>query len=250
MIRGLWAAAILLAVIGVGAAGARGVFRGDLAARLDPVRLQMLEILDRHDPYASERVAELDRFDRRFAAHPVSTLLHVLPGGIFLVLALLQFSARIRNRHLAFHRCVGRILMVVGFVAAFTGLYFGILMPYGGPAETAVILLVSGLFLAALIRAFVAIRRKQVSLHREWMIRTVAVAIGVSTVRVVGAVFDVALSPIGVSPADVFVLSLWTGWGITLGAAELWIRYTRRHPEPSIVNRAAISAFDMERGPG
>ena len=101
-------------------------------------------------------------------------------------------------------------------------------MPYGGPAETAVIVLVTGLFLAALIRAFVAIRAKHVALHREWMIRAVAVAIGVSAVRVVGAAFDVALSPLGVRPSDVFVLSLYAGWGLAICAAELWIRYTRR----------------------
>jgi uncharacterized membrane protein len=236
MIRGLWGGAVLLVVIGVGSAGARGYFRADFAARLDPLRQQVLEILDRKDPDALQRAAELDRFDRRFATHPVSTILHVLPGGIFLVLALLQFSPRIRSRHIQFHRYVGRILMVVGFLAALTGLYFGILVPYGGPGETAIILLVGGLFLAALIRAFVAIRRKQVSLHREWMIRAVAIAIGVSTVRVVGAVLDVALSPVGVGAADVFVLSLWVGWGITLGAAELWIRYTRRHRDAPIMS--------------
>ena len=248
MIGGLWGGAVLLALVGAGAAGARGVFHADLATRLDPVRLQLLEILDRQDPFALERAPELKRFDGRFAAHPVPTLLHVLPGGAFLVLALLQFSSRIRSRHLQFHRVLGRILILAGLLAAATGLFFGILMPYGGPGETVAILLVSGLFLAALIRAFVAIRKKRVALHREWMIRAIAVAIGVSTVRVVGAVFDVALSPVGVRPADVFVLSLYTGWGVTLGAAELWIRYTRRHSGTPILSAAPRRPSMAEQG--
>lgn len=78
--------------------------------------------------------------------------------------------------------------------------------------------------------AVVAIRRGQVARHREWMIRAFAVALGISTVRVVGTVFDVALTPAGVPPPEVFVLSLWTGWTLTLAAAEAWIRYTRAAP--------------------
>ena len=121
-------------------------------------------------------------------------------------------------------------------------------MPYGGPGETAAILLVSGLFLTALIRAFAAIRGKRVALHREWMIRAIAVAIGVSAVRVVGAAFDVALSPAGVRPADVFVLSLYTGWGVTLVAAELWIRYTRGHSGTLILSVAPRRPSMFEQG--
>jgi hypothetical protein len=62
------------------------------------------------------------------------------------------------------------------------------------------------------------------------MIRAFSIAIGISTVRVVSAIFDVAFTPAGLQPAVLFALSLWTGWAITLGAGELWIRYTRTWP--------------------
>ena len=225
--RAVWGGAVFLTVIGVVAALGRGVFPADLAARAEPLRRQALDVLDREDPFAAERVEELERFDGRFGAHPLRTQLHVLPGSIFLVLALLQFSPRIRSRHIRFHRYAGRFLMLVGLVTTMTALYFGLLMPYGGSGEAAIIGLVSILFLASMIRAYLAIRRHQVARHREWMIRAFAVAIGVSVVRVVAAVLDGALTPAGVRPAEVFVASLWAGWGITLGAAELWIRYTR-----------------------
>jgi hypothetical protein len=100
-------------------------------------------------------------------------------------------------------------------------------MPYGGLGEATAIAFFGGLFVVAVGRAFVAIRKHQVARHREWMIRAFAIAIGISTVRVVGAVFDFALTPTGLRPPALFALSLWTGWGVTLGAGELWIRYTR-----------------------
>jgi len=85
-----------------------------------------------------------------------------------------------------------------------------------------------GLFLFAVYRGVRAIRRGQVARHREWMIRVFALAVAISTVRLVGAVLDVALTPLGVRPPAVFALSVWTGWILTLGIAELWIRHTRR----------------------
>ena len=59
------------------------------------------------------------------------------------------------------------------------------------------------------------------------MIRAFAVAIGISTVRVVDGLVNVALSPAGFRADQMLVISLWTGWILTVGAAELWIRSTR-----------------------
>jgi uncharacterized membrane protein len=67
----------------------------------------------------------------------------------------------------------------------------------------------------------VAIRRHQVACHREWMIRAFALAIGISVVRVVGAAVDLALTPVGVRPAEIFVISIWAGWVIAFGSAYL-----------------------------
>jgi uncharacterized membrane protein len=155
------------------------------------------------------------------------TMLHILPGGLILLLAPFQFSARIRNRHIRFHRWSGRVLVGSAVVSALAGFYFGLRMPYGGAGEAAAIVLFGAILLAAVTRAVVAIRRGDVARHREWMIRAFAAAVGIATIRVVGMVLDVLLTPAGVGPADVFVLSLWTGWTLTLAAAEAWIRYTR-----------------------
>jgi uncharacterized membrane protein len=242
----MWSGVVLLVIIGVGAAVGRGVFRADFGARADPVRRQVLQALDFEDPLLAQRPAELDRFDRRYASHPVATILHVLPGGILLILAPLQFSSWIRSRHIRFHRWSGRFLMLAALVTTAAGLYFGLRMPYGGAGEVTAIAFFGGLFLFAVGRAFVAIRTGRVALHREWMIRAFAIAIGVSTVRVAGALLDVALTPSGTRPADVFALSLWIGWGATLAAGEVWIRYTRKESRwpaaPAIVDGRARRA--------
>ncbi|TMA27400.1 MAG: DUF2306 domain-containing protein [Deltaproteobacteria bacterium] len=223
----VWFGVFLLATIGILAATGRAAFPADFATRAEPWREQLLRAFHREDPFMLQRAAELELVDGRFAGHPFATLLHVLAGIVFLLLAPLQFSSWIRNRHLGFHRWSGRFLVVTAFVATFAGLYFGLLLPYGGPLEMAAIVFFGGMFLTAISIAVVAIRRRQVARHRKWMIRALAVALGISTVRMVAPVLDVVLTQSGVGPRLIFGLSLWTGWAITIGAAELWIASTR-----------------------
>jgi uncharacterized membrane protein len=151
----------------------------------------------------------------------------VIPGGIFLTLALFQFSSNARRRYLPFHRWFGRALVLTAFAIGLTGLYFGLVVPYAGRSEAISIAIFGGLFLTAISRGFIAIRRGQVAQHREWMIRAFALALGIATVRIVGAIIDVTLTPAGIRPPVIFVLSVWVGWLLTLLAAELWLRHTR-----------------------
>jgi uncharacterized membrane protein len=228
--RALWSALVLLVIIGVAAAIGRSVYIDDFGARVDPARTRAFEALHLNDPFVAEHPTELIRVDGKYAAHPSLILLHVLPGALFLLLAPFQFSKRIRSRHIRVHRWSGRLLLVLAVVGLLPGLYFGIRMPFGGPGEAVVIALVGAYFVTAMLQGFVAIRRGQRARHREWMIRVFAVAIGISTVRVVAAVVDVALTPAGFRPPELFVLSISVGWILTIGAAELWIRYTRPRP--------------------
>jgi uncharacterized membrane protein len=223
----MWGCVIVTLVVGVGAAVGRGLFRGDFAIRADPVRQQMFAALKVTDPFSAQRSAELDRFDGRFAENPRATLLHIVPGGIFLILVPLQFSSWLRRRHVRFHCWCGRLLIVSGLVSTLAGLYFGLVMPYGGPGEVSAIVVFGGLYVLALSRGFFAIRKGQVARHREWMIRAFAIAVGIGTVRVVAGILDIALTPAGLRPTSLFALSLWTGWTISLAAGEFWVRYTR-----------------------
>jgi len=164
---------------------------------------------------------EMDRINARFAASGVVTLLHVVCGAVFLALAPLQFSARIRDRHRAFHRWSGRVLAGAAIITGLTGLYLGVVIPHTGMGEVTSTAFFGGVFLIAIICAVFAIRRGDAARHRRWMIRAFAIGVGVSTVRIVAILIGLQLA----APVDeLFGLSFWTGWAISLGAAELWIR--------------------------
>jgi uncharacterized membrane protein len=216
-----------LITIGVAAAIGRVVFPADAIQRLEPMRTAVLDAWEREDPLALQRPAESARMDRPFAEHRFLTLAHIVPGALFFVFAPLQFSARLRTRYLNLHRWSGRILLSVATLSLLPGLFFGIVLPFGGPAEAVTIAAVGIFFLYALATAVMAIRRGEVARHREWMIRMFAVALAISTVRLIGGPLDFMLTPYAIPPPDLFVLAIWTAWALTIGGAEWWIRYTR-----------------------
>ena len=216
MKRAVWAAVVVLVVLAVSSAVTRTV--AVLAPDGAVVRLQRQLTVALNDDEPLVR-----QYEARFAAHPVLALLHVVPGALFLVLAPLQFSRRIRARHLRFHRWSGRALVVAAIVSVIPSFYFGVLHPAGGFGEVSSIALFGALTLVFVVRGFVAVRRGDVAQHRRFMIRAFAVALAVSTVRIVGAVVQVTAAT---TPVQTITIAFWTGWIVTLAAAETYIRAT------------------------
>ena len=249
--RGLVAAAVVLAAIALAVAVARGV---DVARYLTtpPDRRPEISPLDRFqlaqtaavrraapgtDAY-DDVVAQSRGFVGKFNAHPLASLLHVLPAIVFLLVAPIQFSARVREAHPRYHRWAGRVLLVLATVIGATGMYFGIVLPTQGPAEALTIAIVGGFFLYCIGRALLAIRRRRVAEHREWIIRTFAGALGISTVRLVAVPLAMFVDDMRVA----LVLSFMTGWALTLLAAEWWIRMTRPAGAPAGIASAPVTA--------
>jgi hypothetical protein len=246
-----WTVAITFATLGAASGILRAVFVDDLVARVEPVRGPIFAALGVTDPRAADRAALVRVVDGRFAENRAMTYAHVILGTGYLVLGLLQFSGGIRRRFLPYHRWAGRALVGTGIVMALSGMYFGLVMPVGGRAESFVIALVAGLFVFAIVRGFFAIRNRDRETHRVWMTRAFAIGLGITTVRLVAGPLDVIMTPMGYSTATIFVVSLWVGWGFTSIATEFWLWRTRTVLRLNAVNvsaRPAPAAQPQVRG--
>lgn len=169
---------------------------------------------------------QLAALDAAFAGKPILTLAHILPALVFVCLVPFQFSRSFRNRHLRVHRWMGRTVVGLGFLIGASALLM-IRTPIGGAIEVSAILVFDSIFLFALTKAFLHIRRHEIAQHREWMIRAMSVALGIATVRPVMGVFF-ATSPLtGLTPHDFFGIAFWIGFSLTFIAGEAWVRYTR-----------------------
>jgi uncharacterized membrane protein len=154
-------------------------------------------------------------------------MLHIVPGLVFIVLGPLQFVTTLRTRRPWVHRRIGRVVLASGLITGVTALAMTTQMAIGGATERAATTLFGVLFLIALVRAFVCIRRRQVALHREWMIRAFSLGLAVATVRPIVGAFFATRSVTHLAPAEFFGIAFWLGFTIHLIVAEAWINYTR-----------------------
>ena len=168
--------------------------------------------------------AETASFERALRAHPAVIGTHASAAFLFMVLLPLQFSDRLRGRFLSFHRWSGRFLLASGLVLTLTGLFFGLLMPFGGRTEATGVAAIAALFLWSLVRAVRAIRRGDVTSHREWMTRAFGAALAVAVMRVVLNAWVLG----GHRVQDVFGASVWAGLVLSAGAAEVLVQRRRR----------------------
>src|SRR5580765_5246876 len=112
-VRGaLWSAVIFLAFIGSAVAVRR------------MVHLVPIVVRGYHPPAVTSNpvAAQFAALDDLFAHYPILTLVHIVPGLLFMLMAPLQFSSRIRARHLRWHRISGRIFIVCGVVIGISAL--------------------------------------------------------------------------------------------------------------------------------
>jgi len=215
--RALWSAVIFLALIGSAVALRR-------MAHLVPIAVRGY-----HPPAVTSNpiAAQFASPDDLFARYPFLTLVHIVPGLLFMVLGPLQFSSTIRARHLQWHRWSGRIFVICGVVIGISALVMSFDMPaIGGLNQAAATTLFATFFLFALYKAFWHIRRREVPLHREWMIRAFSVGLAVATIRPIVGIFFATSRFSGLTPYEFFGIGFWIGFVLHLMAAEAWIHAT------------------------
>lgn len=164
-------------------------------------------------------------FDAGFAKHPVIMYIHMLPGVLFMILGPLQFMPAIREKHIRFHRLNGRVYLVSACLVGLSALSLPfIVRPIGGVNEAAATTLFALVFLASLSKAFYHILRREIALHREWMIRAFSIGLAIGTIRpIIGLFFALSGQP----PQVFFGTAFWIGFTLHLILAEVWINYTR-----------------------
>lgn len=224
--RALWAAVIFLAFVGIAVA----------LRRMTHVLPILLYGYHPPAPPANLVAAQFFALDDLFARYPLLTLVHIVPGMIFMVLGPLQFSSTIRARYLWWHRASGRVFVVNGLIVGITALVMSLGMPaIGGLNQAAATTLFGTFFLFALCKAFWHIRRREISLHREWMIRAFAIGLAVATIRPIIGVFFATSRLSGLSPHDFFGIAFWIGFVLHLIAAEAWIHVTQPKRQAALI---------------
>jgi len=112
---------------------------------------------------------------------------HGLAGACALLLAPLQFAEGLRRRHTTLHRTIGTFYIIGVFILGPLGLYIQYLDEAQGAARSftvETIIQSSTLMITTAIGLYFALKR-QFTYHRQWMIRSYAVALTFIEIRVI-----------------------------------------------------------------
>ena len=106
---------------------------------------------------------------------------HALCGITATIIGPLQFSSRLRRKHLRLHRILGRVYVGAIFIAAPTAL----ILAWNNPITPSTIAQVAqaSLWMLCTLLAFLAARNRHIVQHRQWMIRSYAVTFSFISTR-------------------------------------------------------------------
>jgi uncharacterized membrane protein len=149
---------------------------------------------------------------QRLTATPVWHFMHVLGGATFGILGPIQFGRVLMPKYGRLHRVMGRVFVAAGAMISLSSLSLLWHFP-----DTYSVAMNSGRLLfgialgVALVLAMQAIYSRDITRHRNWMIRAYAIGIGATAVTMVFfPIYLITGEPPKGLTADIAFLGAWT----------------------------------------
>lgn len=155
-------------------------------------------------------------------ALPLPFQIHALAGGVALVAGILQFNSAIRARSIRTHRWGGRVYVCSACLASIAAVANAMFFDVSLAARLSFALL-GVCWFAATVIAYKLIKNGNITLHREWVLRSFALAFFFVT-------FSFWVPVLGGNEQGkdtAYFVAVTMSWVPNLLIAEVWIRRTR-----------------------
>jgi uncharacterized membrane protein len=171
-------------------------------------------IVTRAWPYSDYSLASYGDYfwPRRLGLMP-----HILGGLVALTTGVVQLWLGLTNRVATLHRTLGRVYGSAILVGSAGGYYLALTIPAKDVAYATGLFMLCTAWLVTTSMAVLAIRRRNVVQHREWMLRSYTVTFAFVTFRL-GA--DVLGRSHLMSPDDAGTVMAWACWSVPLLLVE------------------------------
>lgn len=167
----------------------------------------------------------LDHIPNIYNKHTILIYTHILFGSLMILIWPFQFSTKLRIKMKRLHIKLGYIFFISSIFVGITSLLLGFLTPFAGYMEAIVNFMVVGAFFYCLYKSFNSIKNKKINEHKRWIIKVLALALGIITQRTLFT-FEFFFRP-ELSSDQLFVLSAFFGFFGNLLLAELGIRWLK-----------------------
>jgi len=160
----------------------------------------------------------------RFFDAPVPVVLHIVSATLYSLLGAFQFAPGLRRSRPSWHRAAGRVLVVAGLIAALSGVWMA--MFYATvPADSALLhafrLFFGSAMALSILLGTLAIQRRDVARHQNWMRRAYAIGLGAGTQALTQLPL---LLLFGAPNESTLALMMGAAWVVNLAVAEWLIR--------------------------
>ena len=149
---------------------------------------------------------------------------HSLAGTLALVLGPINFSSRLRQRRLQLHRILGRVYVISVIVGSFTG----VALAWGRPGLPGTSMQAAA-WMVCTAAALIAARNRQLTAHRQWMVRSYAVTFTFVSSRILN-LWPVYWSHLGDVLSAVGVIAFTLASLLIVEIGMNWHELTTRRP--------------------
>lgn len=163
-----------------------------------------------------------DHYGSYFWPRRWGLVLHIAGGITALAVGVVQLWLGLTDRVRLLHRTLGRLYVAVILVGSLAGFYLALTIPGNAPYAAGLFTLCVA-WVVTTAMAVLAIQRRNVIQHREWMMRSYAVTFAFVIFR-----FGVdTLASQGVPPGDAQVIMAWACWAVPLLLLEPLLQFRK-----------------------
>jgi len=144
---------------------------------------------------------------------------HISFGGIALLVGWSQFLKRLRAKRLQLHRNIGKIYVVSALISGLCGIYLGFFAT-GGIVPSVGFISLGVIWVFTTTRAYIAIKKKDLSLHQGMMIYSYAACFAAVTLRIWLPLLTIVFGEFLLA----YKIVAWLCWVPNMVFAMLWVR--------------------------
>lgn len=144
---------------------------------------------------------------------------HILLGGLALFVGWAQFSKKLRNANIKMHRNVGKVYIVSVMISGICGVYIAF-NATGGLVASLGFICLGLIWLFTTIKAYIAVRNKDISLHKGFMIYSYAACFAAVTLRIWLPILNIIFEDFTIA----YRIVAWLCWVPNLIFAFFWVR--------------------------
>jgi len=137
----------------------------------------------------------------------IAFYIHIVSGGIALLIGWMQFNGKLRTRKLSWHRTIGKVYVFAALASSICSMYIA-LYATGGIVASSGFMLLGLIWFYSTYRAYTSIRRGDIDLHQKMMTYSYAACMAAVTLRIYLPLLTMAFNDF----TTAYLIVAWLCW--------------------------------------